>query len=131
LNCPRKKNTENKSSSQNSEILLMATEDQIVDNQFWIGDSGATSHMICSEVGMFETKASNQNVIVGDGQSLKIEKTGKLRFKFEGRNKELTDILLDEVKYISRNESNFFQSASGIAKGSTVHSEGKSLVIKK
>jgi hypothetical protein len=45
---------------------------------------GATRHMVCSEIGVFETKVSDQSVIVGDGQILQIQKAGKLRVKFEG-----------------------------------------------
>jgi hypothetical protein len=65
----------------------MGTDHHIDNSQYWIGDSGATSHVVFSEIGMFETKVSNPSVIVGDGQSLQIKKTGKLRDKFKGKIK--------------------------------------------
>jgi mannose-6-phosphate isomerase-like protein (cupin superfamily) len=131
LNFPSKVNSENTIVSQNSEIALMSTDHHIDNSQYWIGDSGATSHVVCSEIGMFETKVSNQSVIVRYRQSHQIKNTGKLRVKFEDKNKEVTHILLEEVKYIPEMKVNLFSLPFVLQKGASVKSEGKSLVTKR
>jgi hypothetical protein len=100
----------------------MSTDHHIDNSQYWIGDSGATSHMVCSEIGMFETKVSNQSVIVGYRQSHQIKKTGQLRVKFEDKNKEVTHILLEELKYIPETKVNLFGLPFGLQKGALLKS---------
>jgi hypothetical protein len=66
-----------------------------------VGDSGATSHIILCKIGLFDTKASNQKIIVGDGRSMKVKKTGKLRVKFEGKEgEEPVEVILEGVKFV-------------------------------
>jgi hypothetical protein len=67
------------------QAVVGAEEGQIGPDQ-WVGDSGPTGHITCNEIGLFDTKPISQKIIVGDGRSIKVEKTGKLRVAFEGND---------------------------------------------
>ena len=92
----------------------------------WIGDSGATSHMVCHDVGMFGCKPLNQQVIVGDGRSVKVLKTGNLKVVFHNRKGEKNEVLLEDVKFIPSLKVNLFSTLVALKKGATVRSEGTS-----
>jgi hypothetical protein len=97
-----------------------------------VGDSGATSHITCCEIGLFDTKPSNQKIVVGDGRSIKVEKTGKLRVKFEGKEgEEPVEVILEGVKFVPEMKINLFSFMMAIQKGASLHSEGTSLVLTK
>ena len=86
--------------SRDSEIALIGTEgpSSCFSSNLWVGDTGATCHMVCREEGLFDCISSNQNVLVGDGRALNVEKVGKLKVRFAGRGQEVTDVLLEDVK---------------------------------
>jgi hypothetical protein len=78
---------------------------------------------------LFETKPSNQKIIVRDRRSIKFEKTGKLRVKFEGKEGE--EPLLEGVKFVPEMKINLISFMVAIQKGASLHSEGTSLVLTK
>ena len=113
------------------EIVLIGSDQEMSQKDMWIGDSGATSHMVCHDVGMFGCKPSNQQVIVGDGRSVKVLKTGNLKVIFQKRKGEKNEVLLEDVKFIPSLKVNLFSILVALKKGATVRSEGTSLIIKK
>ena len=60
-------------------MVLIGSENEVKRKDVWIADSGATSHMVCHEEDMFDCKISNQQVIFGNGRSVKVAKTGKIK----------------------------------------------------
>jgi hypothetical protein len=74
--------------SRENDVALVGKERNRMDPNLWIGNSGATSHITCMDVGMFDSVPSNQGITVGDGRELKSEKTGKKRVTFEGNEKK-------------------------------------------
>ena len=42
-----------------------------VDEDLWIGDSGASSHLIGSETGVFDKKMIERSVNTGNGEKMK------------------------------------------------------------
>jgi hypothetical protein len=53
-------------------------EENDIENNVWVADTGATSHMINHDRGLFEAKEVIEQVIVGDATLLKINKSEKL-----------------------------------------------------
>ena len=49
-----------------------------VDEDLWIGDSGASSHLIGSETGAFEKKMIKESVNTANGEKMKIKCEGKV-----------------------------------------------------
>jgi DNA repair exonuclease SbcCD ATPase subunit len=72
--CPTKQNqnSESMSISNVREISLIGAEGNNINPTLWIGDTGATSHMVSSDFGMFDAEATNQCVTVGDGRLSKM-----------------------------------------------------------
>jgi hypothetical protein len=130
-NCPKGKKNEAANVSRDHEIALIGQERGEIDPSLWIGDSGATSHITCSKIGMSDIKPSSQNITVGDGRHLKVKKTGKLRICFEGREQKTTEVLLENVKYVPEMKVNLFSLTVAMEKGASLYSEGTSVVLKK
>jgi hypothetical protein len=81
---------------------------------------------------LFDTKPSKQKIIVGDGRSIEVEKTGKLRVEFEGKEgEEPVEVILEGVKFVPEMKINLFSFMVAIQKAANLHSEGTSLVLRK
>jgi hypothetical protein len=66
---------------------------------------------------LFDTKPSNQKIIVGDERSMKVEKTGKLMVKFEGKEGgEPVEVILEGVKCVPEMKINLFSFMVAILK---------------
>ena len=113
------------------EIALLGSEQSIEDSDLWIGSTGASTHMVCSDANMFYTKPSKINVIMGDGRGIKVSKTGKLRVKFAGRDGKITEILMRDVKYIPSLTVNLFSLTVALQRGAKIYSEGTSVILEK
>jgi gag-polypeptide of LTR copia-type len=137
-NCPKKPSNQGREGQESAnltrtnEIALIGSEDQQIPSNLWVGNSGATSHITCCEIGLFDTKPSNQKIVVGDGRSIKVEKTGKLRVEFEGKEgEEPVEVILEGVKFVPEMKINLFSFMVAIQKGASLHSEGTSLILTK
>ena len=78
---------------------------------------------------MFDTKTSNINVIMGDGRGMKVAKTGNLRVKFAGKNGEIIEVLMRDVKYIPSLTVNLFILNLALQRGAKMYSEGTSVIL--
>ena len=62
--------------------VLMSNETLIQSNKFtkntWIGDTGATSHMVNSDKGMTDVKIINERIKMGNGKFMTATKQGML-----------------------------------------------------
>jgi hypothetical protein len=125
--CPKRKKNEAVNLSQDNKIALIGKERGEIGPNLWIGGSGATSHITCCEVGMFDIKPSSHKITVGDGRHLRVEKTGKLRICFEGREKETTEVLLENMKFVPEIKVNLFSLTVALEKGASFYSEGTSV----
>jgi hypothetical protein len=51
--------------------------EEVYENSIlWVGDTGATCHMICNDSGLFDYKRVTDELNVADGRALKVEKLG-------------------------------------------------------
>jgi gag-polypeptide of LTR copia-type len=131
--CPVKNrnNLEGANLSRETKITLIGAETDEIHPNLWIGDTGATSHMTCCATGLFDARPSNHSVLVGDGQSLNIEKVGKLKLVFEGKGQETTEVLLEEVKFVPMLKVNLFSFTVAMKKGAKIYTEGTSIILEK
>ena len=84
--------------------VLMSNE-MVISNKFmkntWIGDTGATSHMVNSDKGMIDVKIINERIKMGNRKHMTATKQGLLPCiikQADGKDKECKI----EVKYIPK-----------------------------
>ena len=82
----------------------------------WIGDTGATSHMTNNDFGMFDCSTTSSSVFVGNGKALKASKIGKLKLQsvIDGKS---TSFTLKDVLYVPELSGNLFSLTKGIQNG--------------
>jgi hypothetical protein len=66
----------------------------------WLGDSGASSHCMNNDVGMFDVQVINEPIQVGNGNCMIATKIGKLRRAIIQRDGKTSDVVLKDVKYV-------------------------------
>jgi hypothetical protein len=59
--------------------LPLIDRKEIKAGNIFIGDSGASGHMVHSMDGIIDARDTNQKVTIGNGQSIHATKRGKLR----------------------------------------------------
>jgi hypothetical protein len=66
------------------EIALVSFESQegLQRRNLWVGDTGATCHMVCDDSELFDYESVHDEVVVGDGRPLRVTKIGKIEGKF-------------------------------------------------
>ena len=69
-----------------------------INKDLWLGDSGASSHMTNSLVGMTDLKDIGGSVRFGNNQSLEVKKIGKKLGKIVLKNGKKVSVTLTEVK---------------------------------
>ena len=64
----------------NHEAALKGVDKEAIDewDGFFIADSGATTHMVGSDVGMYNCEIVNDKIKVGNGQYITAKKKGKI-----------------------------------------------------
>jgi glutaredoxin len=69
-----------------SEFSCYASENQVKGKigirqvpNIWIGDSGASCHITCTDAGMYDCRRINSAVKIGNGKLLRVTKIGKKR----------------------------------------------------
>jgi hypothetical protein len=78
------------------------------DSNKWIGDSGASCHMTCSDKGMFNCRIIKSSVKVGNGKELPATKIGDKRMTVVQKVGSATDVLLKDCKYVPQLFPNIF-----------------------
>jgi len=132
--CPE--NEENqpkkKSSQKGADTVLMAISSWMKsDNSLWIADSGASTHITTSDIGLFDTKTVNDPVQVGDGKFVYATKVGKLTVEYTNSQGEKARIMLENVKYIPGFSSNLFSLTAALAKNCMIYNKGRAIVVQK
>jgi Zinc knuckle len=140
FDCPIKGAEEGKMSKQDNancmsakEIALVGFENQewVQDRNLWVGDTGATYHMVCDDSKLFDFELVNDEVVVGDGRPLKVTKIGKLKVNFSNSSGEPSELIMDKVKFVPSLRIKLFSLVVGIKKGWKLESEGNRLILSK
>jgi hypothetical protein len=140
FDCHMKGSEEGKMSNQDNanctsakEIALVGSKSQegLQDRNLWVGDTGATCHMVCDDSKLFDFESINDEVVVGDGRPLRVEKIGKLKVHFANSSGELSEFIMDKVKFVPSLRMNLFSLVVGIKKGWKLESDGDKLILSK
>ena len=82
--CKYNSNTDNKQAKQAQEMVLMATDkttyakDIEYHNNIWIGNSGATTHMVNLDKHLMNCTTIHEKITIGDGKDIIATKKGTL-----------------------------------------------------
>ena len=81
----------------------MITNRKIKDyknSDIWIGDTGATSHMMHDLKGLLDVKESESNVQIGNGNKMKTTAMGKYRGTIVQEDGSELTVILEDVSYV-------------------------------
>jgi hypothetical protein len=140
--CYKRKNAEKKKQQQaekanaateNEEAMVTIEYCNAVQDEpnYWIGDSGATSHMTNSTDWLTEIEDIDVNVKLGDGSIVKATKKGKYHGTAVQKDGTTSPILLTDVKYIPVLKSNLLSITTAISNGWAIGNEGKVITLSK
>ena len=112
--------------------LFMKTEPKYdtFENDTWIADSGASTHMCNSDEGMFQcTTTPNQYIKVGNGDRLPILKKGMKRCVIIQKNGSKTKVILHNVYHVPKLWYNLFSLMEALRHGWKLGNKGMFITI--
>jgi hypothetical protein len=99
-----------------SAFICKDTEKSDKMKEFWVGDTGATCHMVCSDGNLINWRPVKQKVTVAGGSSLPVTKIGSPKIKFKNTMGKDSDGFLEEVKYVPHLKFNQSSMTFGMRK---------------
>ena len=144
--CYKKKNDEqvrsarndDDSSQEDNEVSLTARNEVanrclIKDKEeLWIGDSGASGHMVNSDKNMFDCKEIDEEVEVANDDFMRATKRGKLAVYALNRAGQRKRFVLEDVQYIpTLGRYNLFSVTRAITRGFKISNEGETIILSK
>jgi len=131
--CPKNEDNKpkKKSNEKGADAIKMALSGSTKsNNSLWIADSGASTHITTSDIGLFDTRSVNGPVQVGDGKFVYATRVGKLTVEYTNKKGERSQILLENVKYIRGFLSNLFSLTATLVKNCLIYNKGWAIVEK-
>ena len=89
-------------------------------NHIWIGDTGASCHIVRSLTGMSNLKNGSSSIKVGSGSLLKVEKIGTFKGIVEQKDGTSQTVELKDVHYVPKMFCNLFSITTAMSAGCTV-----------
>jgi len=132
-NCWRKQKNEKaqKADKKSTQEVLIVSEEDLKNDDIWIGDTGATSHMTNNLEGLFDVEDIDQCIIMGDGKKLQATKRGKLSVSTIDINGKEVGFVMSEVKFVEGLWRKLFSISTVLRKGAKIVSDGNDLVLSK
>ena len=97
----------------------------------YIGDSGASCHMVHSDEGMYDVKTIKERITIGNGNYIEAFKIGKKRGMIKLEDGSVMNIVLQNVKYVpDLAPYNLFSITQAISNGWSLGNEGKTILLK-
>jgi hypothetical protein len=94
----------------------------------YIGDSGASCHMVHSDEGMYDVKPINEKITIGNGQYIKALKIGKKKGMIKLDDGTMMNVILKYVPNLA--PYNLFSTTKAITIGWMLGNEGKTILLK-
>ena len=110
---------------------LVAENKYKLNENTFLADSAASSHMGGCEDGMFDTREEQCSVRIGDGKLMTSTKIGKKRVTVVQANGTQTEVVLDNYKFVPGLWVNLFALLIPLAQGWLISNKGSLLTIKK
>ena len=112
-------------------MMAMGTPQKDFMATTFLADTGASTHRIGDDDGMYDCKEIDEPIIISDGKSMKATKIGKLRRTAYQVNGNTQDIVLEEVKYVPGLDMNLFAVLKALKQGWMITNKGITLSIAK
>ena len=113
--------------TQESDFIMSAVE---MDN-LWIGDTGASCHLVKKEDGLINVRKISKKIKFGDGSSLTATKVGDLPVIVKQKNGKKFKATLEDVKVVPNMICNLFSIVSCLRKGWNIGNDGKVIKLSK
>ena len=121
--------------SETAEMVFVCKETNNKSDKFtsktWLGDTGATSHMVNKKDGMFDIEYVNIPIRIGDGKVLVAVAKGKLRAKVVQKVGKEKSCVLENVYYVPELWTNLFSINCAIKKGFKISNKGFNIILTK
>jgi hypothetical protein len=115
--------------SQASQITTRTTTKH--SENIYIGDSGASCHMVHSDEGMGDVKSIKEKITIGNGQYIKALKIGKKKGVIKLDDGTILNVVLNTVKYVpDLAPYNLFSNTQAISSGWMLGNERKTILLK-
>jgi len=102
-----------------------------MNENIWLGDTGASSHMTMSMIGMQKIRKSNATVTVGNGERMKVHSIGDFVGQVEQKDGTKKAITLKNVKYVPDLNCNLLSLTQAIDNGFNMTGNKDGLWIRK
>ena len=115
-------------------VAVPKTLDDISGKDFWIGDTGATTHLTNCDEGMVNTRVptKSENIVMGNGTSASVNKIGDLLGTACNKDgDEIQKLKLHEVTHSKGAKFNLFSISAMIKKGWNLVGDKDKLELKK
>ena len=112
------------------DVGLLNNEKKDIWANYWIADSGATSHLTNDDTYLYDVETSKDDKItIGDGSKMTVVKKGKLKVKTTDEQGKDICIELHDVKYVPELWCNLFSLTRAMSKGAVIRSKGMQLIV--
>ena len=107
--------------------------DDLKDEVYWIGDTGATTHLTNNRQAMNNIKsAQNYTVVMGNGTESKGKVAGDISgYIYNNKDEKVMSAVIHDVVYSKTTKFNLFSITSMINKGWKLHGDEKALTLTK
>jgi hypothetical protein len=100
---------------ESQDVVFTATsKSEILMDDNWICDSGACGYYCKSDKGLFDVKHINEKVTIGNGESMKAIKVGRLKCNVLQLNSSSVNVILKEAKYVPELWMNLFSISKAL-----------------
>ena len=95
---------EQKEKSEAADIALTVIDDFVLsallnDRDYFLCDSGASSHMVNNDKGLFNVSETDKSISMGNGEIVKASKVGSIKATVKDINGNDLNVVLNDVKY--------------------------------
>ena len=129
-----RRDEESDSESSDSEMSLVIRDVSLIakeSDDIWIGDSGASGHMVNTDKNLFECKKINEEIVIANDETIRATKIGKLKVEVDSKEGKKT-LILDQVRYVpGLGKYNLLSITKAISKGYNLSNEKNVIILKK
>ena len=101
------------------------------DRGIFIANTGASTHMIKSDKGMFDVEKFEGYIKIGNGQKLLCKKKGKIKVKVRQKNEKDVICVFEDVMFVPDLWVNLFSVGKALKHGWKLGSEKETMMIEK
>ena len=118
---------------ENFDKVFMAREEgyKQFDKSTFIADTGASTHMVNSDEGMFECKDIVEPIVLCNGKKMMATKIGKIRMTALQVDGSTADVVLQGVKYVPGLDMNLFSVMRSLDQGWKISNDKTHMMLHK